>query len=136
MADLVSIADGIAETIEQATGLRALGYVPEDVNPPMMFVVPPEVDRSTFARGQMELRLEVVVFTSRAVDRVGQQAILEYASFTGPKSVWKAVDDRKDLGLTGTDAAVLRFRPLGIEEVAAYGYFGGAFELLIITEGA
>lgn len=137
MATIGEVADGLAQTISTATGLRTVDYIPEDINPPVLFLaLASSIERGAFQRGQMELMFDAVIFTSRAVDRVGQKLLYEYASFSGDLSVWKAVDDDNDLGLTGTNAAVLRYRPLGIDEIAGYGYFGGAFEIMVLTAGS
>lgn len=136
MATIGAVAEALAETIGTATGLRTVDHIPSTINPPALFVALGTNERGAMARGQQELAFEVVVFTSRTVDRVGQSALYEYASFGGQLSVWKAVDDTPTLGLTDTNAAVLRYRPIGVEEIAAYGYFGGVFEVLVLTTGS
>jgi hypothetical protein len=136
MSSIQDIAEGLAATIGDATGLRNFPYVPDNVNPPVMVLVLGTIERGAMSRGQMQIPFEAWVLTQRVSDRAGQQSLYEYASFTSPKSVWKAVDDTKSLGLPDTDAAVLRYRPLGMEEVAAIGYFGGAFEILVLTDGS
>lgn len=137
MATLAAVADALADTIATATGLRTTDHIPGDVNPPALFVCPSGgIERGAMNRGQMEVTFDAHIFTSRTVDRVGQQALYDYATFDGTKSVWKAVDDTPTLGLSGTNAAVLGFRFLGIEEVSALGYWGGAFQVLVLTTGS
>lgn len=137
MATIGAVAEALARTISNATGLRTVDHVPDDLNPPTLFLgMSGDVERGAFQRGQMELTFEAVIFVSRAVDRAGQHLLYEYASFAGSRSVWKAVDDLPGLGLDDTNAAVLRYRPLGLEELAAYGYFGGVFEILVLSSGS
>jgi hypothetical protein len=141
MASLSEVAAGIAATVKAATGLRTYEFVPEDLNPPALMLVLSDVERASFKLGQMQVRIDAVLFTQSASDRAGQAKQSEYASWDTVRSVWLALDTNGDLGLVDgdgepdTDAKVLRYRPLGIEEVAAYSYYGGVFEILAITKG-
>ena len=136
MSSIREVADGIASVIAEGTGLRTFGYVPEDINPPLVFLALGPIERGAFSMGQMEFTVEAALFTSKASDRAGQQSAYEFASWDNVKSVWDAMNANKSLGLSDTDCAVLRYRPLGVEEIAGYGYFGGVFEILVLTAGA
>lgn len=132
---LAQVAAGLKDKLNDITGLRAYDYVPEDINPPCAVVVLGEIERGAFSRGMMEVRFDVAVFVARGSDRAGQAALNEYAdpSSSVSDSIWNKLDSNKSLGLSGVDAAVLRYRPFGIDEVAAYGYFGGVFEILVLV---
>jgi len=136
MSTLQQVLDGLSTTIASGTGLRCFSYVPDDLNPPALFISLGELERGAFRMGQMEIRVEAALFVSRASDRAGQKSENTYAGWGTAQSVWNAVDDTPGLGLNDTNAAVLRYRPFGIDEVAAYGYYGGVFEILILTAGA
>ena len=136
MSTLQEVLDGLASTIGDATGLRCFSYVPEDVNPPALVVSLGEMERGAFCMGQMEIRVNAGLLVARTSDRAGQQQENMFAGWGSVQSVWNAVDDKPGLGLSDTNAAVLRYRPFGIEEIAGYGYFGGVFEILILTAGA
>lgn len=136
MSSIQQVMDGLSTVIDAAAGLRCYSYVPEDLNPPAVFLSLGEIERGAFKMGQMELRIDAALFVSRASDRAGQKQMNTFATWGTTASVWKAVDDTPGLGLADTNAAVLRFRPFGIDEVAAYGYFGGVFEILVLTAGA
>jgi hypothetical protein len=136
VSTIQQVFDGLASTIHDATGLRVVTYVPDDLNPPIMFLTLGTIERGAMGRGQMEIPIDAVLLVQRASDRAGQGATYGYASFTGPLSIWRAVDNNKSLGLSDTDAAVIRYRPLGVEEVAAYQYYGGVFEILALTSGS
>ena len=136
MSTLQQVLDGLSTTIASATGLRCFSYVPEDVNPPALVVSLGEIERGAFRMGQMEIRVEAGLLVTKASDRAGQKQENTFAGWGAVQSVWNAVDDTPGLGLADTNAAVLRYRPFGIEEVAGYGYFGGVFEILILTAGA
>lgn len=136
MSTVQQVMDGLSSTINSATGLRCYSYVPDDLNPPALFLSLGEIERGAFKMGQMELRIDAALFVSRASDRAGQKSENTFAAWGTAPSVWNAVDDTPGLGLADTNAAVLRYRPFGIEEIAAYGYFGGVFEILCLTAGA
>lgn len=136
MSTLQEVLDGLATTISNATELRCFSYVPEDVNPPALVLSLGELERGAFCMGQIEIRVNAGLLVTRSSDRAGQQQENTFAGWGTVQSVWNAVDDNPGLGLTDTNAAVLRYRPFGIEETAGYGYFGGVFEILILTAGA
>ncbi|HMI48898.1 MAG TPA: hypothetical protein VK481_09535 [Gemmatimonadaceae bacterium] len=133
MATVAEIASGIADVAENVIGLRAFDYVPDSINPPAAILILGEITEETFGYGSMEVPFDLVVLVSRTTARVGQGSLYEYASHTGDKSLWLAIANNKSLGLAGVNARIVRYRPLGIEEIAAYGYFGGAFEMIVTT---
>ena len=133
MAEIGLIAEALAEQLFQVTGIRATDYVPDSINPPAAFVNVTEIVEDTFDGGGT-VTVDLVVLVSRASARAGQGSLYEYQSLAGPKSIRKAIAANKDLGLgDGTEAIVRRYRSLGIEEIAAYGYIGGAFETEVTT---
>ena len=137
MATASQIASGIAGVIDNITGLRVYSYVPEDIQPPACILAIGEVAPETMARGFVSYPFEATVLVSKASDRVGQSNLYDYVSFTGTNSLWAAFTDNNTIGLSdGTRATVMRYRPLGIEEIAAYGYFGGTFTIQVLTPGA
>lgn len=132
MATIRDIAAGIADLASQL-GIQAFAYVPDSVQAPASFVRLTAVDEESFGLGSMGVKFDLVFVTSRTTE-VGQYQLYDYAAHTGVKSVWQLVDENRDLGLTdGTDANVTGYRSLGVEEVAAYGYYGGAFEVTVTT---
>jgi len=90
------------------------------------------------ARGSVDMWFDCVVFTSMVSDRVGQKAVYEYLSTSGTKSIVKAVADTPGLGLSNVNAsAASDWSPrFGVEEVAAYGYYGAVVPVLVVTIGA
>lgn len=137
MSTLVQVMSGLADTVEtNTTGLRCYSYVPEDLSPPALVLALGPIERGAMSMGQMEIRVTAVLFVSSANAPSGQTAENAFAGWGVAQSVWNAVDDNPGLGLADTNAAVLRYEPFGIEQVAAYGYLGGTFEVLILTAGA
>jgi hypothetical protein len=136
MSTIAQVSTALAATLDD-TGIRVFDYVPDDVNPPVLFLSLDEVQRSAMGRGTMMLTYSAVLLVARASDRVGQAEIYKYAepSTSQAKSVWAAVDENRGLGLGDADANVVSWRQLGIDEVAGYGYFGGVFEIQVATSG-
>lgn len=132
---LAQVAAGFVDKLNDITGLRAYAYVPEDINPPCVVVRPQSIERGAFSRGVMEVRYDLGLFVSRASDRAGQVSLHEYADPSGSvsNSIWAKIDSDKTLGVSGVDAAVLRFSPFGWEDVAGYPYDGGIFEVLVLV---
>lgn len=136
MSSVLEVAEGLRDTITQATGLRGFAYIPDSINPPALAVTVASMDVGTFTLGQMDIMLEAAVFVSKASDRVGQLAVYEYLSPSGDKSIWRAVYNAPTLGLADTSATVKGMRSFRIEEVAAYGYYGVVFDVFVLTSGA
>jgi hypothetical protein len=134
VASLPDIAEGIAATAAMVPGLRMVDHVPSDLNPPAGFVTLVETVEDTFGLGSMASTFELVVLVSLASERVGQRALLEYADNSGTRSVWAVFASEPDLGLSdGTNARIAGYRTLGIEEIAGYGYYGGAFTIQVTS---
>lgn len=135
---LWQLMEAVSTQVKTAAGLRSEAEITGSVQPPFLMVgVPPLGSyRATFNRGVVEIQdWPLYVLTSAKVDRVGQRALAEYASWTGPKSVPLALEADKTLGGIADDLAVTSFRPLGIEEVGIVGYFGGEFRLSVLLPG-
>ena len=138
MATIGQVAEALARVVGNATNLETTDHVPGDFNVPALFVGLNRLKVQTMSLGSVDIWFDLVVFTSRTTDREGQLELYEYLSVTGQKSIVKAVFDNTTLGLTGTSASPVsdESRALGIEEVAAYGYFGGLVPVLVATDGA
>lgn len=138
MASIAEVATGLASTISTATGLRCFDYIPEDVNPPACVVTIDSIEPGAFKLGQMDMVFQATVLTARASDRAGQKALFEYmdSGDDNPKSVWRAIYDTPSLGLSNTNCGLRQMRSLTVEEIAAYGYYGVLFEILVLTSGA
>jgi len=128
MASVAEIAEALADQLAQVTGLRATDYVPESLNPPAAFVNVTEIAEGTFGYETVTVNLDLVVLVSRASARSGQGTLYEYMDPRGPKSVTAAV---MSLGRDDIQVESCKYRSLGIEEIAAYGYIGGAFETVV-----
>jgi len=139
---VLQVMQGIAERLDTIDGLRVESYIADQINPPMAVVGPPPIENyhTAFHRGTWELRPQVYILVSAALDRVGQEALASYADVSGDTSIPAAIEgDRSQGGQTlggiVDDCVVDSFRPLGMEEVGLIGYYGGVFELRVIASG-
>lgn len=133
----MDVVEGIAAALGPIPKLRVEEMFEGDINPPVAVVGLPTVNTyySSMARGHFELEPTITVFTSQVVNRVGQNLLAEYANPSGSMSIRAAIDADKTLGGRVSDATVTQFRPLDLEEYAAFGYFGGVFTLYVIARG-
>lgn len=132
MADLGDITQAIADIAESVVGIRAVDYVPDLTNPPQAFIQLNTAEEATFAFETVEFNLDFVIVTARgAAPRIGQRSLY---SFYRP--LCEAFAANKDLGLgDGTEARVVSYRSLSIEEIAATSLYGGAYPMIVTSPG-
>lgn len=135
---IAQIMGGVETRLATISGLNTGDVSPSQVTPPYAFVSVPQIDNyhATMGRARITLPLQVTVLVSAAADRDGQLKLAGYANPTGATSVVTAVEGDKTLGGLVEDCIVRSFRPLGLDEVGAIGYFGGVFDLAVISLGA
>lgn len=96
-----SIHTGIASNLATITGLRTSSYQPEQLNPPCAFPVLNSVTYNNRAFGGANTcEFTVYVIVGRWVDRTAQALLDDYLSYSGNKSIRKALES--DLTLGGT----------------------------------
>lgn len=135
-----TIADlmlGVEARLKTVPGLRTSAIVPDQINPPVAIVGVPPIESywETMRRGTYVIELTVTVLVSAAIDRVGQMLLAEYASPVGERSIPAAIEADRTLGGVAQECVVDSFRPLGLEEYGAIGYYGGAFGLRAAASG-
>jgi len=111
-------------------GLRAFDHVPGSSEWPAAYVLPPVVKYEGLANNVLELRVDIVVLVSAAVDK-HQRNLLDYMDDQGPSSIPLAFHQNRTLGLDGVDAFIASARPLNYEEQAGYNAFGALLESAI-----
>lgn len=136
MAGLVDIMAALEARLATISGLRVTDTAPGQINPPQAIVGVPTVDEyvvglNPYQRPQFNPTVTVLV--SSAVDRVGQLKLAAYADFQGAESIPAVIAAEPTLGGTCGGCQVVRFDPLGYEEVGLIGYWGGRFTLRILT---
>lgn len=91
--------------------------------------------RETFTAGTYLPRFTVTVLVSAVMDREGQLALADYANPTGSNSIKTAIESDPTLGGIVHQCVVEGFEPLGLEQVAGYGYYGGEWSVLVVSAG-
>lgn len=145
MASLLDIHTALADRLETIDGLRVFAYPPQGASPPLGIVH--HTGWAPAAMGQLTVvsaTFEVHILTAESVrPQDGYQALLAYADWSGPKSVYQAIwtGNNQAAGTFGelpnTFASVdpEGFRLLGAEEVDNYQMYGGAFAVTARTKG-
>jgi hypothetical protein len=134
-ATLEQIMEAVEGRLLTIEGLRAGAFVPSQVTPPMAVVgVPAVADYRGSLQGRLRSSLapSITVFTSAALDRVGQRWLARFADPDGEWSIPRVISEDRTLGGLVSDILVASFEPLGIEDVGVIGYYGGRFTLALL----
>lgn len=135
---LAQIMAGLETRLQTIAGLNTADTVPGQITPPYAYVGVPEIPsyRVAFGRGSWMPNPTITILTSSKAMGDDQLVLASYADVTGANSIPLAIEADRTLGLAGVDCIVTSFRPLGMEEVATLGYYGGIFTLQMIAPGA
>jgi hypothetical protein len=134
MATVGDVAIGLAQRLASITGLDMVDYVPDNLNAPAGFILLTDGREAAFGGGDIELQFDAVILTPRTSDRVNQRLLYDYASFSGDRSVFVAINTDPTLGgLPDTRARVVNVRNLHTDEIALYNYFGIAAHVEVTT---
>ena len=123
---VVDLYDAVKSAVNTISGLQVVDNPLALPNPPCAVVLPPEFNPSAFGSERTYV-FRVIVFTSTAGEGSTFDKLLTYADATGSTSIDAAVD----AATLGESASVTGFRPLGVDEVAAYQMFGGEFTVVV-----
>ena len=98
-ATISQIADGLKTRLETISGLRAFSYQPEQENPPFGYCELNSVDyHRAYQGGDVVTSWTIYVVVGRYLDRTAGDALDEYLSFSGSKSVRAAIEADPTLG--------------------------------------
>lgn len=90
---------GIAANANAITGLTALDYTPDSVEPPMFFPVPIDVEYDlAMSRGLDRITMTWRVLVSRTDDRASQRLLNSYLDGVGSTSLKAAISSDLTLG--------------------------------------
>ena len=135
--DIQAVRDGLANNADAITDLTALGYAPNDAQPPLFYVGDVDIESIGFGRatGREKLTITCRVLTSSADDKTGQQLLAAYLKGSGPTSIIAAIEADKTLGGKCENLQVVRrsgFRkyPLGSND-----YFGAELTVEVLGLG-
>jgi hypothetical protein len=144
MASLTDIHTALAARLSTIDGLRVFEYPPQGAAPPIALVRHVGWQPAAFSSlAYVNAAFEIHLLTAESVrPQDGYQALLEFADWSGSKSVYQAVWAGNAAGAFGGLADTFvsvdpeGFRLLGAEEVDAYQMYGGAFAVTAKTKGS
>lgn len=137
MADVKDIANHLAATIGNATGLTFFGYAPGQIVPPAVVVIPakPAIIYGRTMDGEVDISLLAICAVSAANDAYGQDVLLDYVSTNSAKSVYLAVALDTTLGGSCEYAEVMQVSTYGLVEYAGQTYMGATFLVQVGAHG-
>lgn len=139
---LGELRDAITATISSAVPeLTVYDTVPDAVNLPCVIVMPTSASFG-FTVGDPDdtWPFDLHVLTSRGDTGLGQDALDDYISSGGPKSLRATIQRFRNLGIEGAEASV-RARVAGMSnyggqfEAAAIDHVGATLQLLVTIRG-
>ena len=98
-ATISQVKAGLATRLATITGLRALAYQPDQLNPPLSFANLDSINYHRTMRTPLtEMQFTVSVIVARATERPAENALDAYTSADGPASVKAAIEADRTLG--------------------------------------
>ena len=132
--NISEVREELADVLDDIPGLRAKPNVPDQVNPPLAYVDTVSLNyRYDLSPSGMFATLAVVLLVSSADSKRGQDALDEYLSSEGDRSIYQKVSANTDLNGTCDWAQVSTADEVGLYEVAGSKYVGA--RLLVEVAG-
>ncbi|WP_119728340.1 hypothetical protein [Thermomonospora amylolytica] len=141
MASLGQIRAGIKEVLSGIGGLTIYDTVPDVTQTPAVVVVPREADfEGAMGRGLDTWTFNLFVLVARGETRLSQEALDEYVTGAGPKSIRAALFERDDLGLSDGTTAQVTGMPRDVPygggfESAGVQHIGACLRVVVRTPG-
>lgn len=137
MASLKAIRAAVKTTIEtQIPSLTGYATVPDAAQVPSFVIEPVLADfLVVMGKGTDTWNFDLHVLAAYALAELGQDALDEYVTGAGPKSIRSVIFANKTLGLTNTDAHIAGLIAYGPFESAAIKHIGATLRLVVHTPG-
>lgn len=137
MASLKAIRLAVTTTIgTQIPSLTGYPTIPEAVQAPAFVLEPVTADfLVTMGKGTDTWNFDLHVLASYAVAELGQDALDEYVTGAGAKSIRSVIFANRTLGLASTDAHIAGLVAYGPFESAAIDHVGATLRLVVHTPG-
>ena len=99
-ATVSQVKDGLKARIQSVPGLRAFDYQPDQVNPPFAWPALDEIryHQTGMSTGGVVMDFTITVVVQRVSERVAQDALDQYMSWSGTQSVRAAIEADRTLG--------------------------------------
>ena len=120
MSSINDVCEALAEAVGQIPGLRAVGYIDDQINPPQAQVYTREYDpRMVLGNSKRAYMLGVRVFVRRTNPRSAQLALRDYMESSGSTSIPAAIEDESNWSATVDYAEVTSIgQPFEVETAA------------------
>lgn len=117
-----AIAAAVGSTVVSTPPLTALAYVPDSINPPVLYVQPDTITfDKTYGRGTDEITFILYLLVSRADDQASQKLLDDYLSGGGAASVKAALVAAR--GVPGGSALGGAADDIHVVDIGAYRWF-------------
>lgn len=131
MTTLAALRAGLAANLSTINGLRAVPYVPDNVEPPMAVVNAPTITYDTaFQRGSDEYTFTVDVYVSAASLR-GAQLVLD--DYVDPAAVKAALESDRSLGGAAMTLRVTSMNSYRQEVVGDIPFLAASFSVQVVA---
>ena len=99
-ATISQVKDGLKARIETISGLRAFDHQPDQVNPPFAWPTLDEIryHQTGMSSGGVVMDFTITLVVQRVTERVAQDALDQYMSWSGVKSLRAAIEADRTLG--------------------------------------
>lgn len=134
---MFAVMEALKSTLRRVDGLSVSLSPTGTIKPPHAIVgVPTILDyRKAVAGARLDVEVSILLLTSSAFDETGALRLAEYATPSGDRSLFRAIQANRTLGGVVEDAHIRDFRPLGGDEYGQIGYYGGEFTCAIMVRG-
>ena len=132
MADIQAIREGLAANLATISGLRTEANMLETVNPPVAVVQLESISYDEAFQGGLDIyRFNVLVVVSRAADRIAQEALNDYASPEGARSIKVAIESDRSLSSAAQTLRVETLSNIGSLQLDNQEYYAAEFSVAV-----
>lgn len=123
---------GLREQLTRIPGLRVVEYLPDQINPPVAVCAVDEVNyHQAFAGGDPIYQMVITVVVGRASERIAQERLDAFMSYSGTQSIREAVEADKSLGGAVQQAVVTRASNIQVVNVNEVIYLSVDFTVTV-----
>jgi hypothetical protein len=140
-SSLAQIRSGLKDRLETITALGDVHAYQVDAGAlnkfPTAIMLMDEAAYAQTAMGgtPMEVGFRVIVLVARADTPEGFEALDEFIDAQGARSIDRAIEGARNLGLTDVTAALVRCERVGIKEIGQGRFYGGDFLVRVVRTG-
>jgi hypothetical protein len=132
LASISAVRTSLASAAAGISGLRSRAFIADAIEPPTFVVGEVEQDFDlTMGRGVDVVTVQCRLYTSRASERGGQDALDVYLAGSGARSIKRALEVDKTLGGACQDLRVSGQRGYGVYNVGGLEYIGAEFSIQV-----